>query len=122
MSKTTAAHFADFCSCVDHWQVALGLTDYSINIVHEKSHNDYASCTPNVPGRVATINLATIWDGDKKVTHAELDKTALHEVLHLLLAELSWLGECRFLGPDDIEPAEHAVVRRLEHLLGGMRV
>ena len=119
MAKTTELHFAIFSEAVYKWQQTLGLLDWSIYLAHEADSEGYGSCTPNNTGRVATITLNTEWDDMRPITPGSLDTVALHEMLHLLLADLTWLIECRYLTESDIMPAEHAAIRRLEKALTG---
>lgn len=64
------------------------------------------------PARLAVYRLGC-W-GEEKITPESLEKTAVHELLHILLHDLIATAENK---NNDIEAAEHRVVNVLEQLL-----
>ncbi len=120
---TSATHFKYFEKRVKHWVKELGLTSYEIAVSHEnlKDQEDALACIrANYMGKAAHILLNKDW-GDDDITNKILDRTAYHEVLHLLLFPLIAYVEKRFdVSSFDVNSAEHEVVRRLENLTFGV--
>jgi len=116
---TTAKHFKIFKEEAELWISRLGLVDWSVYFSHVKDHPDaLASMTANIPNRGVTINLSTDWSGEE-ISVAQLKETAFHEVFELVLARLSYLGECRFLSDEEIPEERHNIIRRFENLFYG---
>lgn len=115
-TKTTDYHYAIFCENVKDWQSKLGLVDWDIQLRHGKTVDALATTNVNLTGRVATIVFATVWPNDL-ITDERIKRVAVHEVLHVLLADIVIIGESRYISDSEMEPAEHAVIRRLEKVL-----
>ncbi len=85
---TSASHFKYFEKRVKHWVRELGLTNYEITVSHEdlKDQEDTLACIRSqYIGKVAHILLSKDW-GNDDINNKVLDRTAYHEVLHLLLS------------------------------------
>ena len=118
-SRTTAKHFKIFKEEAELWISRLGLVDWTVYFSHvEECPNTLASMTANIPNRGATINLGLDWSGEG-ISVGQLRETAFHEVFELLLARLSYLGECRFLQDEEIPEERHNIIRRFENLFYG---
>lgn len=115
--KTTARDFAYFGSRCQHWIAALGLTNWHVAFRHEPDDSVLGAVHMNRSSRQATIVLAAQWPDRDKVTDRELDRVALHEVLHILLAPLEEQVIERTYTRTSWDSAEHDIVRRLENLL-----
>lgn len=116
-NKTTAEHFGWFKDAVNRWQKELGLTDWNIQLRHEALESALATTYANNAGAVATIALNTSWNELDIPTKERIERVALHEVIHVLLSDLSYLAECRYTSKEEIDVAEHKTVRRLEQVL-----
>lgn len=116
VARTSELDFAVFTEAVNKWQQTLGLTEWDIQLRHDKT-DALASTYTNNEGRVATIILGKTWPNDP-ITQERVQRAALHEVLHILLSDMAWIGESRFIGTGEMTVAEHSVVRRLERALG----
>jgi len=115
LSKTSPVDFCLFERRVRLWLIRLGLTDWCIQFRHSKKKTDYrALVSYDTKEREAVFTLSVCW-GTSTISHGEINLVALHEVLHLLLADLT-----------DLLPSnkksivlEHATMRRLEYALLG---
>jgi hypothetical protein len=121
MQKTTKQHFEVFKKACNKWIKLYGLQDYAVTVAHEKSDGVYAHCFPDEDTRVCLIILATEWDNYRPLSNTELEICARHEVHHLLLNTLVESGQRRYSSKDEIERAEHAVIRRLDNMLEQLR-
>ena len=63
--------------------------------------------------RTGVITLNTTWS--VPVTREELDAVALHEIIHLILGDLTDVANQRFLLERDIDKVLEAAVVRLEN-------
>lgn len=119
--RTTKAHFTLYKREVAHWISRLGLTDFHVDFRHKAQSEESvrATVTYGLTGRTVTFWLSPVWEVDVP-TSAQIKRTALHEVLHLLLADLTGLIHAREYDSDGrATPLEHAVLRRLENAILG---
>jgi len=65
--------------------------------------------------RLAVYRLGDF--GAEKITPESLDKTALHELLHIFLHDLMTVAQDASSSEDDKEMQEHRIINLLEHLL-----
>ena len=113
--KTSKADFIYFKARCEHWIEVLGINDWDVEYNHLEITAD-ARYIGNCVNRGCTLILATEWE-KREVTKAKLNKFALHEVIHLLLGEMSGIGQARYMTEDEFDTAEHAVVNRLIKVL-----
>lgn len=98
-----------------YWQGQLSLNDWRVER-GKKRTNSMAEVRLHYAARLATYNTGNF--GATEITPEAIDETALHEMLHVLLAGLlHTLGRTN----DEVmqESAEHAVITTLEKLLKG---
>ena len=114
--KTSKANYKEFRGYVDYWQRELGLFDWNIHFEHRDEDDAYAKTFMSYKGRVATIVLNVDWF-DRQVDSRGLKKTALHECLHLVTADLMCEAASRYTQEFDVEKAEEAIVVRLTNLI-----
>lgn len=117
MNEVTSEHAAKFCGYVANWCEALSLGDWRV-VVSDKRSNRRVMAEVykfDLEQRSASMRLGKHWS-NQEVTDAELNKTALHEVLHVFLYELI---ETAKKDPEDdaLSSAEHRVINVLERLL-----
>src|SRR4051812_21185113 len=93
------------------WIERLGLTDWKIYFRFEEIENALAGCRRDFEGRVAVLVLNP-FQAHCKRADVDVKKSAKHEVLHLLLAELAWMSNSRVLTETAWSAAEHCVIRR----------
>lgn len=115
LSKKQIKFFAD---CVYEWQATLGLMDWFITVKSE----DLSS----IEGARAVVNydfdqhmalIAVHSEMPEIPTESELNRYALHECLHLRLADLQNLVPPQLA--EQASALEHAVIRNLENILIG---
>jgi hypothetical protein len=95
------------------WQERLGLNDW--RIVHSRRKTrSMAEVTIHHKARLATYRVGDF--GAEAITPESIEATALHELLHVLLAELTNQAEYGIEG-EALESAEHRVIHVLEKLL-----
>lgn len=115
--KTTKENFKDFKKACVQYADLLGLKEYKICFLHEKLEESYARIEVNHRGMVAWIALTTEFEKDVLNGWCGPTTHAKHEILHLLVSRLVYLGESRFIAPDEITTEEERVVRRLESVI-----
>jgi hypothetical protein len=106
-----------FSERVRHWQHVLGLHDWRIAVSPRRASRKVMAEVAkfDLEQRSASIRLGKDWSGEA-VTPEMLDKTALHEVLHVFLHELIEKSKAN-QDEDAIGSAEHRCVNILEVLL-----
>ena len=104
-----------FAQSVRKWQQVLSLGDWRIEKGSKPAKAAMASVefTPNA--RLAVYRLGDF--GAEKITPDSLDKTALHELLHVFLYDLMCVATDPKSSDEDIEMQEHRVINLLEKLL-----
>jgi len=107
-----AIHFAE---SVRKWQQVLSLGDWRIEKGSKPAKAAMASVefTPNA--RLAVYRLGDF--GAEKITPESIDRTALHELLHIFLHDLMVVAQDPKSSQDEIEMQEHRVINLLENLL-----
>jgi hypothetical protein len=119
-NRTTTTHFKIFKKEAGLWLDKFGLKDYSVCFLHsnEGPEDTRAWIESDFNGKIASIGLSRDWSGDEVTVH-KVRRSAFHEVVHLLLANLIVLGQERWTVKGIYDAEEHAVIRRLEALFYG---
>ena len=104
-----------FAQSVRKWQQVLNLGDWRIEKGLKPAKNAMASVEFNEGARLATYRLGDF--GAEKITPESLDKTALHELLHIFLHDLMCVATDPKSSDEDIEMQEHRVINLLENLI-----
>jgi len=104
-----------FAQSVKKWQQMLSLGDWRIEKGMKPAKQAMASVEFNDSARLATYRLGDF--GAEKITPESLDKTALHELLHVFLHDLMMVATDPKSSDEDIEMQEHRVINLLENLL-----
>ncbi len=112
VSEFDAEKFADY---VTKWQSALNLKDWRITRSRRKTRN-MADVKIFIPDRLATWTIGSSFGG-AKVDDYNLEATAAHEMLHVLLAELIDIAEATGHTQEQVWAAEHRIINTLLHLL-----
>ena len=100
---------------VRKWQQVLNLGDWRIEKGSKPAKQAMASVEFNASARLATYRLGDF--GAEKITPESLDKTALHELLHVFLHDLMTVAQDPKSSQDEVEMQEHRVINLLENLL-----
>jgi hypothetical protein len=111
----TPQDVALFAQSVKKWQQVLSLGDWRIEKGMKPAKAAMASVEFNDIARLATYRLGDF--GAEKITPDSLDKTALHELLHVFLHDLITVAQDPKSSQDEIDMQEHRVVNLLENLL-----
>lgn len=114
--KTTKADFDLFQKYCNEAIEKLGLVEWSVHYDHDKLDDAYARTYWHLEGGVATIVFAKQWEKLRPKTDDAIRRVALHEVLHLVMAPLTGAARERYTTQDQIDTAEHLIIRRLENV------
>lgn len=106
-NPVTDANCAAFDQYVEKWQRLLNLADWRIERSNKRSKRSMAEVTFNKGARLAVYQIGLSF-GSCAVDSDSLERTALHELLHVLLHDLA---------DDPTEATEHRVINVLEKLL-----
>ena len=104
-----------FAQSVRKWQQVLSLGDWRIEKGMKPAKQAMASVEFNQTARLATYRLGDF--GAEKITPDSLDRTALHELLHIFLYDLLCVATDPKSSDEDREMQEHRIINLLEHLL-----
>jgi len=104
-----------FAQSVRKWQQVLSLGDWRIEKGTKPAKAAMASVEFTAAARLAVYRLGDF--GAEKITPESLDRTALHELLHIFLHDLMSVATDPKSSDDDIEMQEHRVINLLENLL-----
>lgn len=111
----TPEHAEIFAQSVLKWQTILSLGDWRIEKGTKPAKQAMASVEFTDSARLAVYRLGDF--GAEKITPASLEKTALHELLHIFLHDLMMVATDPKSSDEDIEMQEHRVINLLENLL-----
>ena len=111
----TPEHAELFAQSVKKWQQVLSLGDWRIEKGQKPAKAAMASVEFNQTARLATYRLGDF--GAERISPESLDKTALHELLHVFLHDLMCVATDPKSSDEEIEMQEHRVINLLENLL-----
>ena len=115
---TTEKHFQYFQERFRYWADFLGEHGWKYYFYHEPMEKTFARITANPANRVVRIELCTQWSVDHEpLTNESLDATARHEAIHLLCANLQWIGDCRYVNDGELDTAAEELVRKIQEVL-----
>ena len=104
-----------FAQSVKKWQQVLSLGDWRIEKGSKPAKEAMASVEFNQTARLATYRLGDF--GAERISPESLDRTALHELLHIFLYDLLCVATDPKSSDEEIEMQEHRVINLLENLL-----
>ncbi len=114
--KTTAKQFEEFKTEVLRLQPILGLQDWDICFHHTKKEGVYASTSYNREAAISTILFNTDLT-DFEYKNLNIKRSALHECLHLVIADLYCMVESRNFDRFILNQAEEKLIRKLEKFI-----
>jgi hypothetical protein len=106
-----------FWRCMRHWQVKLGLQDWRITSKTELLKS-YMALTDkwDLVQRQCRVRLSTHW-GSEEPTALEIERSAVHELLHVKLHPLSQQALDNGADGDAVIAAEHGLINTIEAML-----
>lgn len=123
--KTSKRDFESFQRYCHLWADRFGLLDWQIRYEHRSHNRDgrkfFATTDAHPHSRLAVVALSVSWPG-LTVTAERLDSTALHEILHIVLAEMEEVAWERFVSEAEYNAAREISIVRLENAIFRMRV
>jgi hypothetical protein len=114
---TTPDDAAQFWAYLDKWQAKLGLGDWRITKSPKPAVNALAQMEKfDWEQRMVTCRFGNNWK-KTPITAGNLEQTAVHELLHVLLYELIEASKYGGTQQHDLGSVEHGVINRLERVL-----
>ena len=112
--KTTPEQFELFKKYVNYYIIEFNLFDWAVYFELKRLDDCQARCSTDIKSRVVTFSLGIqiYYTSDEDIKNC-----ALHEVCHLLIADISDLAYKRSVTFDQIEQAAETVTRRIQALL-----
>lgn len=131
---TTQKQFGAFKREVERWVEYFGLTTWTVHVLHYRASK---SSFPNIAAdheniaawagftewgnQSVTVCLNKEYVGNIDLDEDELSKTAYHEVMHLLLRNLTCMAVMRFGVTEEMVDAEvHNIIAILENAVWAM--
>lgn len=110
--------FNVFRESVNYWINRFGLTEWEVVVEHEQiGDNIQANASYSLSSKQALIRLTKVSEGDYGVNDS-MKSLALHEVLHLMLADFCWIASKAKNDYDDIVIShEHTIINRLMRVI-----
>jgi hypothetical protein len=116
-NQVLPAGVAAFERALIAWQDRLGLSDWRIVFSPLRAKNAMAEMSKwNWKQRQVTCRIGLDWKGTP-VTQHNIEQTAVHELLHVMLYELIAFSKEATTKDDDLASIEHRVINTLERLL-----
>lgn len=117
MSTPTKEQVELFAKFLREWQDRLALGDWRVEPSRKKPlTNALADMHSEPEHRLASWRLGVDWKG-VEITPEALESTAIHELLHVLLAELIDAAKNSATPTELLNSIEHGVIIVLERLL-----
>jgi len=114
VKKTSQADFDEFKHECLRLQKEWGLLEYSLYFTHGTPTDAYATCSADEEGCVARLCLTkTIAETD--APHVLM--LAKHEMIHLLMSRVEWIGRCRWASDDELDVEVERLVVKLEKII-----
>jgi hypothetical protein len=114
-NKPTEEQAQEFDQYVEYWQGVLSLQHWRIERGRKPAKDAMASVEFDTNAKLATYRLGDF--GGTEITSESLSKTALHEILHVLLQDFMVAAKDPRTSDDQIEALEHGVINILEKVL-----
>lgn len=115
--KITTKQFDEFKKCFLKYYEKFGLQEYRILFQHKQLSSSVAEIVVYEAGKVATVYLTVELPEETSYYFISPEIHAKHEAIHLLIMKLSYLAECRYVQPEEVDTESEALVRRLEKLI-----
>lgn len=110
-------HFKFFKKQFKYYQDMFEINDFSVAFQFKELDHKYANLIVACVSRVAVCSLNKRWCPIVELTDQQLDKIALHECCHLLLADLETLVSSVFKTETEYELIKERTVNKLAHVV-----
>lgn len=111
--KTTKQHFDIFQKEVRKWQKFFALLEWEFTFEHILKEGYRAMVATQLTAMQANFMLSTSWE-DMPITVSLVKRAAFHEVIHVLLSEVSYLAR-QSANQYEVEQIEHRIINTLEN-------
>jgi hypothetical protein len=100
------------------WQQKFSLMEWEILKSHKSPGSMSAGLEePNQLQHTVDVILGTGWGDEELRTEKLIEKTACHEMMHLLLDELAQMAIKRGASSEEVTAAEHKIINRVSQVL-----
>jgi len=111
------AEFDLFIGWHKHYLKEFGQIAWNCEYVFQNVDNCYAKTFYNLHNKTATVYFSKDWPEVVEFSTEKVQRTAKHEVQHLITARLYIVALDRFCNKDEIDDAEEELVRLLDKLI-----
>ncbi len=115
MTAFNAQDFRSYVSSVKKWLNILGITEFDVDFKHEQI-NAAAEVEIDSEAKTAVFRLTKQAEINVKSLQS-VDTLALHEVLHLLMGDMTWAASKAKERDEIIISHEHEVINRLMRVM-----
>lgn len=115
MTSFSKSDFNQYVSSIKKWMLTLGITEFDVDFKHEQI-NAAAEVEIDSEAKTAVFRLTKQAEINVKSLQS-VDTLALHEVLHLLMGDLTWAASKAKERDEIIISHEHEVINRLMRVI-----
>ena len=115
--KRTKKEFEEFKDRFNYWKYVFGLDGYQIYFTFNKVEGEFAGIERSLTENTVAVNFSSeIPDSSKE--YIDIENSAKHEAIHLLLHDLARWGHIRFnVSKDEMILSEEKLVIKLIDLI-----
>lgn len=113
--KVTEKQFKYFKARVKYWQKKIGLISWRIDCFHKDLEDAYGTCYTDYIGQAASVTLTKYTEDP--MTQAQIEETALHEVLEILMSPCLSMAKSRVWDEMDYIKQHHIVIRTVTEII-----
>lgn len=113
-------HFEYFKKRVEYWQKRFELMNWKIEVIQEKKSKEFLDAYLEHTYQNEEAKIILLTEGNrfsKKNTKKDLDDTAKHEVIHLILSKYEMSSKRRYIQEKELDEELEIIVRKLTRLL-----
>ena len=115
--QTTIEDYENFKACCMKYKDLFGIVQYDLYFKHENLDGEISNVNCDIEAKNATIFFSTEITDICREKQDWIEATALHEVLHIVLGELVYLGRRRFVCETDLYAKSEEIVNLLENII-----
>lgn len=107
----TKKHLEIYKKWVKYWMDEFKIGGWDVYFEIDKSDKEnIAGCKWNLKGKTCTFDISCGWGKVNPLSEKNIKESALHEVLHLAMANLVTLANRRYINQDQLEEAQEEAV------------